>query len=315
MSPREYKYTEVTLSDIDLSDASFRISRPVMDERMSRIFERFGHLTVPLMIRDRKGFVLLTGHNSIEKGVHPERNSIWSMIIDEMDSEIYIRETLLMAARGEIGPLGKLKALAILKGYFRIDGSTLSEIGREGFQLPGDFLKESELTIKIEQAPSDLREYIERRDISFKIIRLLCRLSRESLGLLSDWVKVYNIRVNIFRDLAEMLFDLQRDGKLPAELFEPLPDEINDQRQHENYIYNRTYSLRYPEYSRLKEKADKLRSNLQSVSIEIEYPEYFERSSLRLIVGLHKGADINKIGGKLESLLKSSSFKELLDLI
>jgi hypothetical protein len=315
MSSREYKYTEVKFSEVDLSDSSFNISRPVLDEKMSRVTERFGSLTIPLLVRGRKGFVLLTGHRSIETWGFSEGKRLMSMIIDEKDSEVYIRETLLMAVRGEIGPLGKLKALAILKDYFGTDESKLSEIGREGYQVPEDFLEKNEFFKKVEGMPSGLREYIERRDISYKIIRLLCRLSQESLGLLTGWVKAYNIRVNIFRDLAEMLFDLQRDGKVPAELHEPFPEEIHDQRQYEKYIYDRTYSLRYPEYSSLKKKADKLRSSLQNESIEIEYSEYFERSSLRLIVDMKKSADIDRLSGKLGSMLKSSSFKELLDLI
>jgi hypothetical protein len=315
MNSREYKISEVKVTDIDLSDTSFRISRPLMDERISRVVERFGYLTIPLMIKSKKGFILLTGHGSIGTAACPEKNRIASIVIDEKDSEIYIRETILMTARGEMGPLGRLKALAILKEYFRIDESKAYEIGREGYQLPDDFLSDNECIRKIEQIPPELREYIERRDISFKVIRSLFRLSGEMAGLLSRWVSAYNIRVNIFRDLVDMLFDLQRGGQVSVELHEPLPHEISDQRQYEKSIYDRVYCLRYPEYFRLKSKAEKLRSYLQNESIKIEYPEYFESSSLTLTVTLRKGADIDELSGKFESLLKSSRLRELLDLL
>ncbi len=314
MSSREYKIIRVKIGDIDLSDTSFRISRPFMDEKISRVLERFGHLAIPLMIKGRKGFILLTGHGSIEVAASSEEKNIRSMVIDESDSEVYIKETILMAARGELGPLGKLRALAILKDYFGVDESKASEIGREGYQLPDDFLRDNELIMEIEKIPPRLKEYIEKRDISFKIIRSLLRLSGESAGLLAEWVSAYNIRVNIFRDLVEMLLDLQREGGAYAGLREPAPHEINDQRQYEKFIYDRVYGLRYPEYSRLKEKAEKLRLNLQSELIEIEYPEYFEGSALRLAVTLRKDADVDEISGKLESLLKSSRFREFLDL-
>lgn len=315
MNSREYKITEIKVTDLDLSNSRFRISKPLTNERISRIVEMFGSLIVPLVIKGKKGFILLTGHNIIELAVCSGENSIRSIVIDENDPDIYLRETILMNIRGELGPFGRLKSLGILKEYFGIDEARTDEIGRVGYQLPEDFLKRSEFNKKIEQIPPELKEYIERRDISFKIIRNLLKLSGKSVEALSEWVGACNIRVNIFRDLVDMLFDLQRGGKITDELQEPIPHEISDQRQYEKTIYERVYRLRYPEYFRLKKKAEKLAAGLQSEAIEIEYPEYFETGSLKLTVTLRKSVDIGEISTRIENLLKSGRLKDLLKLM
>ncbi len=314
MDSGKYFITEVKVSDIDLSDRSFRISRPVTDERTSRLTERFGQLTIPLIMKAERGFILLTGQSSEIDTAYGGRSSIRSIVIDESDMDLYTRETIMMVARGEVGPLGRLKALSILKEHFRMEEPRVSEIGREGYLIPDDFLRGDEIRGKLEEFPPELQDYLERRDISFKIIRVLLKLSGEAIELLAGWVNTYPLRVNIFRDLAEMILDLQRGGKISAELRNPPPEEIADQRQFEKYLYKRICSLRFPQYSQLKKKAEKLAADLQSEAVEVRYPEYFESSQIRLILTVGKRTDLQLLSERLEGLLGSSRLRDFLDL-
>ncbi len=314
MNSREYFITDVKVSDIDLSDRSFRISRPVTDDRTSRLVERFGQLTIPLITKAEKGFILLTGQSSEIDTAYGGRSCIRSIVIDESDWDLYVSETVMMVARGEVGPLGRLKALSILKKHFRMEESRVCEIGRDGYLVPDDFLRGDEIYHKIEEFPPELKDYLERRDISFKIIRILLKLSGEVIEILAGWVRTYPLRVNIFRDLAEMILDLQRGGNISAELRNPPPEEIADQRQFEKYLYKKICSLRFPQYSQLKKKAEVLAAELQSESVEIRYPEYFENSQIRLIVTVEKRTDLQLLSGRLEELLQSSRLRNLLDI-
>ena len=74
------------------------------------------------------------------------------------------------------------------------------------------------------------------------------------------------------------------------------------------------FCLRYPEFSRLKSKSDRIIDELSCKGLSIDFPEYFEKGSIALKLEINKKSDLSNELKKIITI-NSEKLKELISLL
>jgi hypothetical protein len=299
---------KIRMSDISFSDASFKISRnSVGDELRSSVIE-FG-LIEPPVIRGGDG-VIIFGHNRLRVLSDNGAESVEAVVTDDIQGMEFVRMAILKHYRNEIGPIGRLKLARILSEKFRMEPADVNRLARNTFNVPDEFASGGGLMEKALGLPETLSAYIDAKDIGYKIIKTILKMDPESIGLMDSWIEAANIRINFFRDMADFIYDIRaRDGNT-SRLKSIDPGSVEDKKQRELYIYNELRKARYPEYTAMKGKADRIIADFKRGGVDIDFPEYFEGDSLGLRITLSR----RNIGG-LRDLMKSLDIEGIQSLI
>ncbi len=304
----------VLLSDIDFDDLYYMIGRDDVDRGLLSSIRDFGVLDPPVMLHAKGKFRIVFGFNRLRilKGLG--HNEAQALVIDKIEPEWYIGRALLKSQRNECGPIGRLRILVILKDALGVDPKRIALIGAKGLHVPEHFINDAPLLSSVMNFPDALKGYMDRKDIQYKTIRDLAGLPRDAVDRMAEWLGAGTMRVNIFKNIVEMLIDIcARDGVIGR--IEPMPSVASEAgARWDEYLFGRIFSLRYPVYTELKAKADEIVKQYSSKGIRIGYPPYFEGDSLELTVTLRKKDDLTEVREKISSL-DLSGLSELLNLL
>lgn len=312
MLPGSAFIERVPLSAVDLADDSFRVSkkRPLDDLRAS--IERFGLLESPLLLKERDGMVPVFGHNRLAAAVRAGLDRVDSWVVETIDPADYRNRALLKCSRGEAGPVGRMK-MALILGRLGAGGDELRGTIRHGFGVPDEFAA-TRMIESVLGLPASLREYLDARDAGFRLIRDLLSLPAQAHEFLGARIDGHGFRINIFREMVEMLSDiLLRDGSLAA-VFALPPARTGDPRREEQSLHDAVYAVRYPSYTAAREKAAGIVAEIERGACTVALPPYFEGGDITLSFRFARGETEDSIRRRLSGV-DARKIEKLLGLL
>ncbi len=272
---------------IILDSKRFKISPDIPDESLEISLVKHGFLGEVNLLEDGNGFVPITGHNKLKvlerRGLLPER--INARVFSEVTFNMFYDRLRLKLLRDEVGPIGRISALHIIGKEFSPERRDLEKIAREVLSVPEFIINKTECLLNL---PVKLSDYLDSRKVPYKLIRDILVLSPELVNSLSVFVSGCQVKINIFKKIIELLFDLS-GSDCEGSCAEILRDSTTGDVE----TYSAIYLLRYPCYSEQKKSADELISALSVNGITVEFPEYFERDRFFLKIPV-SGKDKDK---------------------
>lgn len=283
---------KINLSDI-LDDDTFRISRPAVSEALIQSVKELGLLEKPFLLDDANGLRPLTCHNRILALRRLEAAAVDANVIKRIDPALFAGNTAMKVRRNEVGPAGKCRALAVSQEFNLYDDPGL--FCKKILNVSPDIL-DAEFAARILDLPLALRNYIDIKDAGFKIIRDLVVLP----GYMIDWIDrclgIMQVRINVFKSVVDHLFDL---GKKYEHLDLPVLIQGKSDDRHLLEAVNR---LRFPEYSRRRERVDMIISSVSSRGVSVDFPEFFESSRFTLNVEMSVRDSADDIRARLDGI-------------
>lgn len=303
----------VPFEQIDWDDRYFKISRDRVDEGLRQSIRDFGVLDPPVAVREGGRYRVMFGFNRLDALRELGAGSAGMLIAPAADVKIFCERALVKCFRNETGPIGRVRALVILKDL-GAGSDQLKRVAKQGMRVPEEFAAGGALSSAVTGLPGPVKEYCDYRDINFRTIRDLVRLPGVAVEAIASWLAFAPLRVNIFRFIVDMLSDIQtRDGSL-AFVEGIRPGESDDRKKWDERLYEAVRGQRYPEYAGMQKKADAVAAFYAARGIRVEYPPYFEGDALDVTVRLHKHDDPESVRRRIEDA-DLSKLKELLELL
>ncbi len=305
---------EVHVGDIDPDRTVFDVFKTGNRERLEKIIRTFGVPARPLLHRGPSSWDIISGTEilSIVKGLGLEKCP--ALVMDAFSWREYGHFLLARDLKGEISPVGKLRAVSLMRDRLEAPEEECVELAVSGLQVPLDMAVDTHLPGRVFTFPPPLYTYLETRDMGFKVIKNLLLLPREGIDLIASWVSSFQIRVNIFREIVDMLLDIiKRDGACGG-LSDLLPEMESGTGKTDETLHARVRCIRYPRYSRLKEKADNVTARLRGMGIVATIPPFFEGNTVELNIRIRKGDDRSETGRKLKAVLENE-VADLMELL
>ncbi len=303
----------VPLSSIDRDDTYYKISRSIIRDELRSSIREFGVLDPPVVTPRGASYRAVFGFNRLDVLRELGAESADCLMASDFGAGFFIRGVLLKCQRNEAGPIGRLRALAILRDL-GVDDAHLELIASKGLHVPADFVRDGALLAAAMDMPVVLRDYCDARDIHLRIVRDLALMPVPDRSLVSSWLEFAPLRVNIFRFIVGMLADIRaRDGGLDA-VAETGPGEEQDRKTWEEELYGRVRAARYPEFSSISKEVDGVVSYFASRGLELKYPPYFEGDRVELTLRLGRRDDPESAGRALDGV-DWARLRPLLDLL
>jgi hypothetical protein len=293
------KIKNIPIDSIDYINNDFKISRPLAGDVLRESVLHHGILDPPVLLKGKDTFTIISGHNRLR--ILKEENILNAPvhIIESLSPESFINYAYLKNFRTEIGPIGKLKFINVIneKLYIKND---VQEIFRK-INLPADVIDRKSPWDKFTGIPRILQDYIDTKDVSFKVIKNLLLLNEQGILLLTKWL-MPEMRINIFKGVIDLLTDIFKRDRSFAEPGKIDISNIQDKRRRESELFKELYKIRYPEYTSLKSEADRIIHDLKKNKIDIEFPEFFENDEIGIVLKIKKREGADVISERLKSL-------------
>lgn len=286
-----FTQTIIPLQSINYINEYFKISKPLSPELIKSIKQN-GVLESVILVEGNGCFIPVCGHNRMLASIQTGLDHVPAKIINELSEDDFKAIITLKLYNNLTGTIGKLKSLYILKEYFKINKKQLIAIAHE-LSIP-DALIETTSLKKIIGLPSSLSNYIDSKNIPYKFIMPVLRLSDESIQLVDAIANVCQLRVNYFRDIVVMIEDICRNQQNESVL-KKITVLVNKENITDDEIYRNIYMLRYPQYSEYVEKINYLKNKFLSYGLKIEVPEYLEGNVVNIIIQVKKNEVVHPL--------------------
>lgn len=293
---------DVSLREIDLEGEAFRVSRRHTDDRLRKSILNFGLLELPVLLGGVMPFEIVFGHNRIAVVATSGAGSCRALVVDEIGPVEYADYALLKNYRNELGPVGKLRVIHILRERLNADAVMISNVAYAGLNIPDFFIEGGVSTRVLSGLPAVLTDYLDIRDINFRVIRNMLSLPDDGIALLGNWVGAHLLRVNVFRDIVDMLYDIYARDRSLAALRGCGGFSLEDRRADEERLYGEIFAVRNPDYVRIRESADRRVREFSEKKIEVAFPPYFEGDTVKVSLTFEKGEDEESVNTKLARL-------------
>jgi len=306
MIVNDAEFLDVSIADIDC-DGFFKVSKNNFPGTLPVSLKLSGMLEIPYIFKTGSGYSILSCHNRIKILRESGILTLKCFVLEKPDVDIFMKHVSLKVYRNEIGPSGKLKTLFLLNTFFNIDESIIKKFCTKSLNLPFEIIENEEYLKKVMDFPSNLNDYLDEKDVSFKIIKDISLLPNDWIAVIGNWLKEIQMRINIFRMLIDNVFDIYRRGDdiklLKSILFSD-----------DKTLHDAVFRLRYPEYSKLKSRSDSVIGELTGGGLTIDFPEYFDRRFVTIKFDIDKKSDCNDQLKKI-SKINIEKLKELLSFL
>jgi hypothetical protein len=314
MIPRDASnYSTISLEEVDYTDDRFRISRPQRDDSLARSIAKFGILVPPLLLRAKGGHVIVKGHNRLEALRDLGEVKAGCLLSDTVSLDAYREHVLEKAYVNALGPAGKLRSIQILR-TLGADSPSVHNVAAAGLGIPADVFMNEGLVAGVRGLPARLRQFLDMRDIPFKSIKTLMMLPDEVHAFLSRWLEVYHLRLNIFRDVVEMLFDICRRDGFSGIINDLVPEPGKEPHDEEARLHAALFTVRYPGFGSVMRNYEPLLGEYRGRGITLVLPPYLEGSSIEVKLHFDRKESRSTISEKLGSI-KPDDIRSLLDLL
>lgn len=305
---KSYYEDVISINDI-VKDDHFRISRNLRSPELIASIKNSGMIEKPFFIKKENSYYPFTCHNRIDIITEIGIAELEAFILESPSSEIFIKNLLIKNYRNECGPVGKIKAIRILQNDFGLYGSELKEFARKALKISNEIFSDGIISDRIMQLPGPLRDYIDVKDIPFKLLKDIVSFDEESIVEFNRWIEKVQIRLNIFKMLVDFVFDIKRrDGHLKQ-----IDDDILT-KMDDKALYDYVFRIRYPEYILKREKADNLISLISKPGVCVDFPEFFEKDQIAFRFILNKKNKSDRLA-EIVSGIDKEKINDLLSLL
>ena len=319
---QNFNTKSLSLNQIDFENNEFKISKPLADDRLGQSIQSFGILEPPVLSKDNGLYKIILGHNRLfvlkEMDTAESGKDVICNIVDELNPDVFIRQAILKNFRGEVGPVGKSRFIHILRKKFCLEEKLVNQAAKN-IQIPDDFINPEQIE-NILLIPEPLKNFLDIKDIGFKIIKKILRLSDNARIFISDWVTMADIRVNIFKSIIDLVSDINKKDKMLSGLNRidftstDSTELSKSTGRKDEILYRELFNRRYPEYSEIKLKVDSIISNLVKNGIAVDFPKYFEKDEIGVLLKISKRDNIEGFRKKLDQV-DLDSLEKLLNLL
>jgi len=261
----------------------------------------------PYIFKKGPGYEILTCHNRIKILRDTGIQVLKCFILDQPDAGIFLDHVALKIYRNELGPVGKLRTLFLIGSFFKLGEPVKKDFCIRILKLPLEIIGSDVYLKKVMDFPPALNGYLDEKDISFKVIKDLSLLPPEWIDVINNWLNKIQVRVNIFRMIIDNIFDIYRRGD-NIRVIESIT--CSDDKT----LYDTVYTIRYPEYSKLKMKADNIISQLNGAGLTVDFPEYFDRGFVTIKLDINKNSDCGDQLKKISNI-NIERLKELISFL
>ena len=307
-----YNSKRIPIRDINLEDNYFKLSRNNITELTNSIAS-FGALAAPVLLYKESKYSIVFGHNRIKALRELQNEYTDSIVPEDISSGLFLEYAMLKNFRNEIGPIGKVKLLLIMRNYFNFNNERLFALARD-INVPKEFIHKTGILESISAFPDDLKDYIDIRNIGYKTIKNILHLPHDGISLAAQWIKNIEPRVNIFKSLIDFSVDIYKRDKTLNALENIVLDSIQDKRKKENFLYNQIKKIRFPQYIELREKAEKILENLKKNGIEVDFPEYFEGDEICIKYRIRKKEGVDLFRKRINEV-DMTALERLMELL
>jgi len=309
------KINKILISDIDQNDLYYKISRNFIDEKLIKSIKDFGILEPVVLKKENNTLKVIFGHNRISALKLSGLDSVEAFILDKLDEREYVNHVLFESYLNRIGPAGKIRVFRILDEKFNSEVELKLEIAKKSFNIPSEFISNALTVDGFGRIPDGLKDYIDQKDLNFRLILSLLQLPVEAVACIDKWIKLTGgLRVNIFKSVVEMLTDIYKRDNTLEQVIALDPDGIDEKKRREDYIHSRLSEIRYPQYTDIKARADKYLKEYSSKGIRIDFPAYFEGNTIDIRITAGKNETYDKITNKL-NFISEKRLKQLFELL
>lgn len=306
---------EVPLDRIDFSDRTLKISRNLPGEGLFNSIRDFGILDPPLLIRSGPRFTIALGFNRLQAARDLGWSTVDASVADVIDPSNFLNLGILKSLRNELGPMGKVKLVTLMRDHFHFDSGRILTAGTAGLNMPLELIEGSSPALRLERFPIPLIEYLDGRDINFRTILDLCRLPDDYLDFLGLLVERGQVRVNIFRKIADMVYDLSKRDRDAGGLISVLAPAGQEDSRYDERIYDLVFRLRYPEYSAKRERVMDLVGQIPGGTARILLPDYLEGDRITVSFSMGRKDDPAEMSRKIGSIICGTAVRELVKII
>ncbi len=304
--------SQIAIDDIDVNFRKYKISRNFYSENLNNSIKKYGVINPVYLIKNISGYSPVFGHNRIECAKNSGLKTVPAYIDNFIDEKYFINQSVVKIFNNEIGPAGKIKFLKILIDDLKYQSMIIENFCND-FSIPSYFLKNENIE-KFMSLPAELQDYIDLRDVQFKIIEKVIKLDIRITAVFALWAAKTGMKLNLFKSIADMLFDIQKTGINEDVLNKITPENFEDRNTAESLIHDRIFSLRYPQYSEMMKKSDAVKNSMSGNKISLEIPKYFEGGLFYIKIPVDKKGGYSGFKNKLD-LIKKNDIDDILDLL
>ena len=294
---------------IDVNDQTFRISRNAADKTLYDSINNNGMLEKPLLVKRGERYTPLNCHNRIKICSELQIKKINALVFSSPDAGLFFDNLVLKLYRNEVGPTGRLKALSIMESQFPEFIDINSGRFRKIIGLPGEYIDDIVKRDMVIGLPADLLEYLDIRDVSFKVIKDITAMGRDLQELISRWTDLLPIRVNIFKKIVDHVFDISRRDGVESLLSLNMEDIRDD-----SALYEEIFKIRYPAYSSINKCSGELVEKIKAPGLSVDFPEFMEKDYITLKLNISKRSSPGE-WRKILSIINDEEIRELLDIL
>lgn len=304
----------ISILDIDINNTTYKISKPHIQESLVQSIRKFGILQLPNLIRAGEKFIVLSGHNRLSVVKNLGYKTQTCIVHDAFNAETFFRRALLKIYHGEIGPISKIKLISILKQYSSDLDINVNEFALKSLSIPEYIISSEFIMQKCLAFSKSISDFLEMKEPGYKTIKDIALLPESFIIILGNWLETLPMRVNIFKQIVELLYDISRKG-IGAENLQKItiPTEA-EPRHKESWLLGSLLSIRYPDFSKRKYEADILLDTLRKNGIQPSFPEFFEGDEIGFTIHVRKKEGIASLYDKIEKI-DSDIVNRLLDLL
>jgi hypothetical protein len=303
------------LDSIDLSDERYRVSKSRPSDALYSSIAQHGVIDPPVLLRTPDKNIIVFGHNRLRVCAETAAARCGCIVVDDILPGWFIEYALLKNYHGEISPYGKIRLSMILGGMTGLPRDEALEILRTGFGVPQEYAAEPlRAHAVLSSAPAGLRDYLDCRDIGFKILGRVLLLPAQAHGMLAQWINAGPMKINVFKEAVELILDIcRRDG---SDIAASSTFSVNDREDGavEDAIIRHLREVRYPHFAGLKKRAEALMAEIGRERVGITMPRHFEGDSVEVSLRFSKRDDAGEIVRRLSSV-RADKIRALLDML
>ncbi len=303
---------QIAIDEIDVNFRKYKISRNNYSEKLNNSIKKYGIINPVFLLENNHMYNPVIGHNRIECAKNIGLKTVPAYIDSSIDEKYFINQSEIKIFNNEIGPAGKIKYIKILIDDLKFHMDKIENFCND-FSIPIYFLK-NETIEKFMSLPAELHNYFDLRDVQFKIVEKVLMLDIKTTVILALWADKTGMKLNLFKSIADMLFDIRKSGINEDVLNKITLENFEDRNTAESIIHDKVFSLRYPQYSEMLKKSDTVKSSMSGNKISLEIPKYFEGGLFYIKIPVDTKTGYAGLKNKLD-LIKKNDIDEILELL
>lgn len=301
MNPLCLEY--ISLSEIVLSDMTYRISRPGPAVKLQESVAKCGVADPVILLRDDGRWIPVSGHNRLSAASAAGCGSVRSIILESFDPELFLHHAAVKIFRGELGCVGRLRALSILRERSDYTAAFLCS----ALELPADA---PDHMLKLLLLDERILSYCDSKNVPYRTLASLEGFPDDVKAVLALWIESTTVRMNIFKVAVELLADLLR-GNDASVITAGIGSSCGGA---DDELLSALYALRNPVISSMNVKAGEIAAEMKRHGVDIVFPQYFEGNSVECRIRIMR-KDEGEAFRKSLSYLSGRTYGEILSLL